>query len=154
MSCTVRGSNHVSARFSAPVQTGPSSQPASCALGTECFPWAKNGRGVTLATHHFLVPRSRKSKAIPILPLLAVRPAQLLSACKICALPVLRGITQRRKKIYSRKIRKASGEWLGWYLWMMLGYQVVDICGWTTISNIPQYQHVSFVSASAVAKLS
>jgi hypothetical protein len=30
----VRGSNPVGARFSAPIQTGPGEQPASCTLGT------------------------------------------------------------------------------------------------------------------------
>jgi hypothetical protein len=41
----------------------------------------KSGRGVTLTPHPLLVPRSWKSKAIPLLPLWAVRPVQSLSAC-------------------------------------------------------------------------
>jgi len=36
------------ARFSAPVQTGPEAQPASCTMGTGFFPEVKSGRGVTL----------------------------------------------------------------------------------------------------------
>jgi hypothetical protein len=69
------------ARFSAPIQTGPGAHPASCAVGTESFSGVKSGRGVTLTSHPFLVPWSRKGRAIPLLPLWAVRPVQSLSAC-------------------------------------------------------------------------
>jgi hypothetical protein len=45
------------------VQTGSGAHPASCTMGTGGpFPGAKRGRGVTLTTHHHLVPRSRMSK--------------------------------------------------------------------------------------------
>ena len=71
----------VGARFSAPVQTGPGAHPASCTMGTGSFPGVKSGRGVTLTPHPFLVPWSRMSRAIPLLPLWAVRPVQSLSAC-------------------------------------------------------------------------
>ena len=69
------------ARFSAPVQTGPGAHPASCSMGTGSFPGVKSGRGVTLIPHLLLVPWSRKSRAIPLLLLWAVRPVQSLSAC-------------------------------------------------------------------------
>jgi len=49
--------------------------------GYRVFPEVKSGRGVTLTPHPFLVPWSRKSRAIPLLPLWAVRPVQSLSAC-------------------------------------------------------------------------
>ena len=68
----------VGARFSAPVQTGPGAHSASC---TRVFPGVKSGRGVTLNPHPLLVPWSRKSRAIPLLPLWAVRPVQSLSVC-------------------------------------------------------------------------
>ena len=42
--------------FSAPVQTGPGAQPASCTMGTGSFPGVKSGRGVTLTPHPLLVP--------------------------------------------------------------------------------------------------
>jgi len=71
----------VGARFSAPVQTGPKAHPASCAMGTGSFPGIKSGLSVTLTPHLLLVPWSRKGKAIPLLPLWAVRPVQSLSAC-------------------------------------------------------------------------
>ena len=67
--------------FSAPVQTGPAAHPASCTMDTGSFPGIKSGRGVTVSTYPLLVPWSRKSKAIPLLPLWAVRPVQSLSAC-------------------------------------------------------------------------
>jgi len=38
---TVRRSNPVGARFSTPVQTGPETHPASCAMGTGSFPGGK-----------------------------------------------------------------------------------------------------------------
>jgi hypothetical protein len=77
----VRGSNPSGARFSAPVQTGPGAHPASCTMGTESFPGVKSGRGMMLTPHRLLVPRLWKSRAIPLLPLWAVRPVQSLSAC-------------------------------------------------------------------------
>ena len=69
------------ARFSAPVQTGPGTHPASCTMGTRSFRAVKSGRGVTLTPHPLLVPWSRNSRAIPLLPLWAVRPVQSLSGC-------------------------------------------------------------------------
>ena len=50
-------------------------------MGTVSLPGVKSGRGVTLTPHPLLVPWSRKSKAIPLLPLWNVRPVQSLSAC-------------------------------------------------------------------------
>ena len=50
-------------------------------MGTGSFLGVKSGRGVTLTTHPLLLPWSRKSRAIPLLPLWAVRPVQSLSAC-------------------------------------------------------------------------
>ena len=68
-------------RFSAPVQTGPGAHPASCTMGTGSFPGVKIGPGVTLTPHPLIVLWSRKGRAIPKLPLWAVRPVQSLSAC-------------------------------------------------------------------------
>jgi len=67
--------------FSAPVQTGPGVHPASCKMSTGFFPGVKSGRGVTLTPQPLLVPWSRKSRAIPLLPLWAARAVQSLSAC-------------------------------------------------------------------------
>jgi hypothetical protein len=69
------------ARFSTPVQTGPGAHPASCKTGTRSFLGVKRGQSVTLTPHPLLVLWSRKSRAIPLLPLQAVRPVQSLSAC-------------------------------------------------------------------------
>jgi len=69
------------ARFSAPVQTGPGAHPASCTMGTGSFPGVKIGRGVTLTPHPLLVPWSWKGRAIPLLPLWAVRLVRSVSAC-------------------------------------------------------------------------
>ena len=71
----------VGARFSAPVKTDPWAHPASCTIGTGSFPGVKSGRGATLTAHRLLVPRSWKSRVIPLLPLWAVRPVQNPSAC-------------------------------------------------------------------------
>ena len=68
-------------RFSAPVQTGPGAHPASCTMGTRSFAGVKSSRGVMLTPHPLLVLWSRKSRAIPLLPLWAVWPVQSLSAC-------------------------------------------------------------------------
>ena len=45
------------------------------------FPGVKIGRGVMLTPQPRLVPWSWKSRAMPLLPLWAVRPVQSLSAC-------------------------------------------------------------------------
>jgi len=71
----------VEERFSAPVQTGPGAHRASYTSGTGSFPGVKSGRGMTLTPYFLLVPWSRKSKAIPLLPLWDVRPVRSLSAC-------------------------------------------------------------------------
>ena len=68
-------------RFSVPVQTGPGVHPASFAMGTGSFPGVNNGWGVTLTPHPLLLPWSWNDRAIPLLPLWAVRPVQSLSAC-------------------------------------------------------------------------
>ena len=49
-----------------PVQTGPGAHPASCTMGTGSFPGVRYGWGVLLTTYHLLVPRSWKSRAIPL----------------------------------------------------------------------------------------
>jgi len=55
--------------------------PASCTMGTGSFPGVKSGRGMTLTPHPLLVSWSGKGRAIPLLPLRAVRLVQSLSAC-------------------------------------------------------------------------
>ena len=60
---------------------GPTQPPVQWAMGTGSFPGIKSGRGVTLTPHPLLVPWSRKNRAIPLLPLWAVRPVQSLCAC-------------------------------------------------------------------------
>jgi hypothetical protein len=49
-----------------PVQTGPGANTASCKMGNGSFPGVKFSRGVLLTTHPLLVPRSWKSRAIPL----------------------------------------------------------------------------------------
>ena len=71
------------ARFSAPIQTDPGAHLASYTMGTGSLFGVKSGRGVTLAHHPLLVPCSRKSRTVPLLPLCAVRPVQSLSACTV-----------------------------------------------------------------------
>jgi hypothetical protein len=63
--------NPVGARFFAPVQAVPGAHPAYCTLGTGSFLGVKYGRGVTLTPHPLLVPKSWKSRAIPLLSLSA-----------------------------------------------------------------------------------
>ena len=49
-----------------PIQTGAGAHPSSCTMGTGSFLGVKCGRGVLLTTHPLLVPRSWKSRAIPL----------------------------------------------------------------------------------------
>jgi hypothetical protein len=50
-------------------------------MGTGLSRGVKTGWDVTLTSHPLLVPWSRNGRAIPPLPLWAVRPVQSLSAC-------------------------------------------------------------------------
>ena len=69
------------ARFSAPVQTGPVGPPSLLYNGFRVFPWGKERSGRDADPSPLLVPWSRKSRAVPLLPLWAVWPVQSLSAC-------------------------------------------------------------------------
>ena len=60
------GSNPGEDDFFPPFQAGPGAHPASCKMGTGSFPGVKCGRGVLLTTYPLLVPRSWKSRAIPL----------------------------------------------------------------------------------------
>ena len=50
-------------------------------MGTGSFPGVNGDRGVTLTPQPLLVPWSWKCRAIPLLPLCAVRPVHSLSTC-------------------------------------------------------------------------
>jgi hypothetical protein len=50
-------------------------------MGTGSLPGVKRVRGVTLTPNPLQVLWSRKSRAIPVLPVWVVRPVQSLSAC-------------------------------------------------------------------------
>ena len=63
---TVRGSNPDGAGFFRPSRPALGAHPASCTIVTGSFPGVKSGRGVTLTPHRLLVPRSWKSRAIPL----------------------------------------------------------------------------------------
>ena len=49
-----------------PSRPAHGAHPASCTMGTGSFPGVKYGRDVLLNTHPLLVPRSWKSRAIPL----------------------------------------------------------------------------------------
>ena len=66
-----------------PVWTGRGAHPASCTMVTGSCLGVKSGRGKTLNPHPLLVLWSRKSRAIPLLPLWAVQPVHSLSACTV-----------------------------------------------------------------------
>ena len=69
------------ARFSALVQSGPGAHPASCTVDTGPYPGVKSSRCVTLTQHLLVIQWSRKSRAVPLLPVWAVRPVQSPIAC-------------------------------------------------------------------------
>jgi len=71
----------VEARFPRLSRPALQPHPASCTIGTGSFPGVKSGQGVTLTPHPLLVSWSRKIRAVPLLPLWAVRTVKRLSAC-------------------------------------------------------------------------
>ena len=58
----------VGAKFSAPVQIGRGTHPASCTTGAGSFPGVKSGQDVMLTPHRLLVPWTWKGRAIPLFP--------------------------------------------------------------------------------------
>jgi len=65
-------------------------------MGSGSFLGVNCGLVVTLTPHPLLVPWSRKSRAIPLLPLWAVRPVQSLSACTRVHFTFYKGSGYRR----------------------------------------------------------
>ena len=60
------GSNPCGDEIFRPSRPAMGPTPASCKMGIRSFPGVKCGRSVLLTTHPFLVPRSWKSRAIPL----------------------------------------------------------------------------------------
>jgi len=60
---------------------GPTQPPVQWVLVLSGGRGVKSSWGVTLTPHPLLVPWSRKSRAIPLLPLWSMQPVQSLSAC-------------------------------------------------------------------------
>ena len=60
------GSNPGGDEIFRPSRSAPGAHPTPCKMDTESLPGVKCGRGVLLTTHPLLVPRSWKSRAIPL----------------------------------------------------------------------------------------
>jgi len=60
------GSNPGGDEILRPSRPAPGAHPDSCKMGTGSFPGVKCGRDMLLTTHPLLVPRSWKSRAIPL----------------------------------------------------------------------------------------
>ena len=78
---TVRGSNPGGGEIFLTCPGRPWGPPSLLYNGYRVFPGGKERPGRNADTLPLLVPWSRKSRAIPLLPLWAVRPVQRLSAC-------------------------------------------------------------------------
>ena len=78
---TVRGSNSGGGEIFRTCPERPWGLPSLLYNEYRVLSGVKSGRGVTLSPHPLLVPWSRKSRAIPLFRLWAVRPVQSLSAC-------------------------------------------------------------------------
>ena len=78
---TVRGSNPGGGEIFRTCPDRPWGPSSLLYNGYRVFPGVESGWGVTLTPQPLLVPWSRKSRAIPLIPLWAVRPVQSLSAC-------------------------------------------------------------------------
>ena len=71
MGWKVQGSNPGGGEIFCTYPDQPWGPPSHLYNGYQVFPGGKGGRGVALTTHHHLVPRSWKSRVIPLLPLWA-----------------------------------------------------------------------------------
>jgi len=94
----------VGARYSARVQTGPGAHPASCAMGTGSFQGLNSGRGVTLTPHPLLVLWSRRSRAIPLLPLYVYVLYKASAPVQGCILPFLPIFCEYRTNMHVKTI--------------------------------------------------
>ena len=83
MDWTVQGSNSGGGEIFRTCPDRPWGPPSLLYNGYQFFlgMGLKSGWGVTLTPHPLLVPWSRNSRAIPLLPLWAIWPVQSLSAC-------------------------------------------------------------------------
>ena len=118
-------------RFSSPVQTGPGAHTASCKMGTGSFPGVKSGRGVTLTPHPFLMPWSRKSRAIPLLPYGPYSPYRASVPVQECTLPFLPSGMGDRVPVGGEIFRTCPDRPWGPPSLLYNGYQVFpgDNCG-------------------------
>ena len=137
----------VGARFSTLVQTGPRAHPASCTTGTGSFPGVKSGRGVTLTFHPLLVPLSRKGRAIPLLPLWAVRPVQSLSACTrvhfylyLCIYTCCHSFAKISVSLVGLCVGLVSFVLWNYYIFLLSCITWL----WSNQHSIPAWLHVSF----------
>ena len=78
---TIRGSNPGGGEIFLTCPDPPCCPPSLLYNGHRVFPECKERPGRDAVPSPLLVPCSRKSRAIPLLPLWAVRPVQSLSAC-------------------------------------------------------------------------
>ena len=83
MGWKARGSNPSEGEIFRTCSYWPWGPPSFLYNGYQVFPGVKSGRGVMLTPHPLLVPWSRKSIGLPLLPLWAIRPVQSLSACTV-----------------------------------------------------------------------
>ena len=107
---------------------GPTQPPAQWVPGLS--PGIKSGRGVTLTPHPLLLPRSRKSRAIPLLPQWAVRPVQSLSACTGVHFFTFRRFYTTKSEHFMRRVRtrrKCSTYSSCWH-WLKVGSYSSIIC--------------------------
>ena len=88
-----RGSNPGGSEIFRTCPDRPWGPPSLLYNGYRVFPrGVKSGQVVTLTPHPLLVPWSWKSRAIPLLPLWAVRPVQSLSVCTRVHLTFIRSL--------------------------------------------------------------
>jgi len=80
---TVRGSNPSGGEIFRTCRDRPWGSPSHLYNGYRVFPGGKEGPGPDADPSPLLMPLSRKSRAIPLLPLWAVRSVQSLSACTV-----------------------------------------------------------------------
>ena len=81
MGLTVRGSNPGGGEIFRTCPDRPWAPPSLPYNGYRVFPGGKEWQGRDADPHPLLVPWSRKSRAIPLLPVWAVRLVQSFSAC-------------------------------------------------------------------------
>ena len=118
-------------------------------MGTGSFRGVKSGPSVTLTPHPLLVPWSWNGRAIPLLPLWAVRPVQSLSACTRVhfTFTFMEVVVRHSKRILQNTLFLRPNYQMSLTLWFAVNFNMKSMESWSGFNrsayNILVVKHVT-----------